>query len=128
MTPITCGWKIDPRALVDEKLDWEDRIPSELKSLWLQNFETLQELCEVQFNRCVVPVDAVSLDVDTIEFGDASESLYCAAIYARFLRKDGSYSCQLIFSRSKLVPKGMSIPRAELLAAHLNATIGHVAH
>ena len=53
----------------------------------------------------VVPVDAVSLDVDTIEFGDASESLFCAAIYARFLRKDGSYSCQLIFSRSKLVPK-----------------------
>ena len=127
-TPITCGWKIDLRTLVDEKLDWEDRIPSELKSLWLQNFETLQELCEVQFNRCVVPVDAVSLDVDTIEFGDASESLFCAAIYARFLRKDGSYSCQLIFSRSKLVPKGMSIPRAELLAAHLNATIGHVAH
>ena len=127
-TPITCGWKLDLRSLVDEKLDWEDRIPIELKSLWLQNFQTLQDLCEVQFNRCVVPADAVSLDVDTIEFGDASESLYCAAIYARFLRKDGSYSCQLIFSRSKLVPPGTSIPRAEFLAAHMNATIGHVAH
>ena len=127
-TPITCGWKVDLRTLVDDKLDWDDRIPNELKSLWLQNFQTLQDLCEVQFNRAAVPEDAVSLDVSTIEFGDASENLYCAAIYARFLRKDGSYSCQLIFSRSKLVPKGMSIPRAELLAAHLNATIGHVAH
>ena len=127
-TPITCGWKTDLRTLVDRKLDWDDRIPCELKSLWLQNFNTLQDLCEVQFNRAVVPADAVSLDVNTIEFGDASESLYCAAVYARFLRKDGSYSCQLVFSRSKLVPKGMSIPRAELLAAHLNATIGHVVH
>ena len=35
-------------------------------------------------------------------------------------------TCQLIFSRSKLVPEGMKLLRAELLAANLNASAGHV--
>ncbi|XP_066912130.1 uncharacterized protein [Clytia hemisphaerica] len=44
----------------------------------------------------------------------------CTAIYARFLRKDSTYSCQLIFARSRTVPKDMSMPRAELYAALVN--------
>ena len=125
-TPITCAWKLDLRTLVKRKLDWDDKVPSDLKSVWLQNFKTLKDLADVQFNRCVVPEDAVNLDINTVDLGDASGELHCAVVYARFLRKNGSYSSQRIFSRSKLVPDGMSIPRAELLAAHLNATIGHI--
>ena len=126
LVPITCGFKLDLRVLVIRKLDWDDPIPSDLKEIWLANFQTMKDLADLKYERCVVPEDAVSLEVNTIDLGDASESLVCAAIYARFLRKNGSYSCQLIFAKSKLVPDGMSIPRAELFAAHLNATIGHV--
>ena len=50
----------------------------------------------------------------------------CAAVYARFKLRDGSYSCQLVFSRSKIVPDDTSLPRAELLAALLNANVGHI--
>ena len=39
--------------------------------------------------------------------------------------KDGTFSCQLVFSRSKVVPEGTSIPRAELMAATMNAATGH---
>ena len=56
---------------------------------------------------------------------DAGESLVCAAIYVRFLRRDGSHSCQLIFSRTKIV-HDTSTPRAELVAAVLNASTSHV--
>ena len=35
-------------------------------------------------------------------------------------------SCQLIFARSKLLPKDISVPRAELMATTLNAVIVHV--
>ena len=125
-TPITSSMKLDLRTLVNRKLDWDDRVPSDLKKIWLANFKTIKNLAEVQFDRAIVPEDAVSLDVDTIDTGDASSSLACSAVYVRFKRKNGSYSCQLIFSRSKLVPEGMSLPRAELLAANLNATTGHV--
>ena len=126
VTPITCALKLDLRTLVNRKLDWDDKIPSDLKAIWIANFQTLQDLTDVKFSRTVIPDDAANLQIDTIDLGDASNLLVCSAIYARILRKNGSYSCQLIFSRSKLVPEGMSIPRAELYAAHLNATIGHV--
>ena len=48
----------------------------------------------------------------------------CVAIFARFLRRNGTYSCQLAFSRSKVVPDGLNQPRAELLAATLNTHTG----
>ena len=80
----------------------------------MANFQAIQDLSEVRFERAVVSVDAVSLNMETIDLGDASDSLVCSAIYARFLRKTGEYSCQLIFAISKLVPKGMSVPRAVL--------------
>ena len=56
---------------------------------------------------------------------DASESLACSALYVRFKRKNGLYHCQLLFARTKILPKDMGPPRAELFAAELNATTGH---
>ena len=47
-------------------------------------------------------------------------------IYARFKRCGGTYCCQLVFSRSRVVSQGMSQPRAELYAALINAFAGEV--
>ena len=41
-----------------------------------------------------------------------------------FLEGMGTYSCQLVFSRLKFVPDGLSQPRAELLAAALKTHNG----
>ena len=41
-------------------------------------------------------------------------------------RKKVGFSCQLIFARSKILPSDISVPRAELMAATLNAVVGHV--
>ena len=67
-----------------------------------------------------------NLDIVTIDTGDANSNLICIAIYARFELKNGTFSCQLVFSRSKIVPEGTSIPRAELMAANMNAATGHI--
>ena len=87
----------------------------------------MQDLRDVFFRRTVVPEDALNLDIETIDVADASSSLMCCAIYARFELKSGGYSCQLVFARSKLVPDDTSMPRAELSAAVMNASMGHVA-
>ena len=126
LTPITAGLKLDLHELVKRKLQWDDPIPDDLKPIWCSNFEMIEELQSFKFERAVVPVDAKSLAIDTIECADASRDIACVAIYVRFLRKCGEYSCQLIFARSKLVPDGMSIPRAELFAANINAHTGEV--
>ena len=126
ITPLTAAMKLDLHDLVQRKLDWDDRIPDDLRPVWLSNFDMINELKTVRFRRAVVPTAAVSMDINTLDFSDASKSMACVAIYARFLLKCGSYSCQLIFARSKLIPEGMTIPRAELLAANLNAHTGEV--
>ena len=126
ITPITAALKIDLRELTNRKLDWDDVIPDNLRPIWDSNFQLIQEINQLKFNRAIVPDDAVNLEINTIDSGDASKSIVCVAIHARFLKKDGSYSCQLVFSRSRLVPEGMTQPRAELFAATVNAHTGEV--
>ena len=125
VAPIVAGIKLDISTLHKRCVGWGDPIPSELKEIWIANFETITNLGEIKFKRAIVPNDAVNLDIETICSADASEQLVCATVHARFLRRDGSYSCQLIFARTKVV-HDLTMPRAELVAAVLNASTGHL--
>ena len=124
VAPIVAGMKLDLRNL--RKLQWEDTIPDALRQCWTSNFELIKELPTLRYQRCVIPEDAVSLEMETLEFGDSSESLACAAIYVRLKRANGMYSCQLILGRTKLLPEGSTVPRGELVAANISATSGFV--
>ncbi len=120
LAPITATFMLDLHALVIEKLDWDDN----LRSIWETSFQVMGEINDIKYKRAVVPEDAVDLNINTLEFGDASRVLVCAAIYVRFLRKCGSYSCQLILGKTRLVPDEMTQPRAELYAAVVNTHSG----
>jgi hypothetical protein len=126
LTPITAGMKLDLHELVQRGLDWDDIIPDNLRAIWKDHFEMMKEIPQIKYNRCIVPEDAASLDIETIGTGDASQSIACAAIYARYKRKNGNFSCQLVFARSKILPAGTTQPRAELIAATLNTHTGVV--
>ena len=117
--------KLDISQLHRVKLTWGDEIPNELKEIWASNFKTLDELRKIKFRRTIVPSNAKNLDIITLDTADASSKLICVAIYARFELKDNSFSCQLIFARSKVLPEDTSTPRAELMAATMNAATGH---
>ena len=84
ITPLTAMMKCDLHELVTRKLDWDDRIPDRLQHFWESHFEMIKKIKGIKFNRAVVPDDAISLDINTIDTGDASHHLACAAIYARF--------------------------------------------
>ena len=124
--PLIAQFKLDLHELCTYKIQWNDYIPDELFHKWKSNFDTMEKMREIKFQRCTIPADAVSLDMDTLEMGDSSAKMACSAIYIRFRKKDGSYSCQLVFARTKIIPSDMSLPRAELFAATLNATTGHI--
>ena len=85
----------------------------------------MQDIGNLRFQRLVVSKNAMNLDINTVDAADLSNKMSCIAMYARFLRGNGTYSCQLVFSRSKVVPDGVSQPRAELFAAALNAQNTH---
>ena len=111
-TPIIAHTKLDLHELVCRQLTWDDVIPDDLRDIWVSHMEMKKEIAKIRFNRAVVSADAVSINLDTIDFGDASKSMVCIAIYVRFLRRRGEYSSQLIFGRSKRVPDGMTQPCA----------------
>ena len=48
------------------------------------------------------------------------------AISPKFFRRNVTHSCQLNFSRSKLIPGGLSQPRSELLSPTMNIHTGHI--
>lgn len=126
VTPLTAAMKIDLHDLVTRGLNWDDQIPNDLKALWINHFEMIQEIKHLYFKRTIIPEDAESLAISTIDTADASPSLACVAIYARIKRKNGDFSCQLVLGRSRIVHDRMTQPRAELFAAVLNAHSGEV--
>ena len=121
VSPITASMKMDLQELVHRKLDWDDTITDDLRPIWESNFKIMKDIGTLCFKRAIIPKDAVDLNINTLDFGEARQSMVCVCIYARFKRRDGTYSCQLVFSRSRVVPQGMSQPRAELYAALINA-------
>ena len=126
LTPITASFKIDLHNLIERNIGWDDAIPDSLRPIWVSHFEMMEEIKNIRFSRCVIPVDAYNTEISTLDFGDASKSIAAVAIYARVRRKNGQYSSQLIFARSKIIPKSTSQPRAELMAAVLNSHTGEV--
>ncbi|XP_066918232.1 uncharacterized protein [Clytia hemisphaerica] len=126
VAPIIASLKLDVQQLVLRKLDWDDPIPEDLRPIWESNFELIKSIGTIKFKRAIVPEDALNLDINTLNFGDASKSMICSCVYARFKRRDGSFSCQLVFARTRVVPKDMSLPRAELYAALTTAYTGEI--
>ena len=127
IAPLVAQFKLDLSKLNRQySLGWNDVIPDSLRSCWVTHFQMIQELSTIRWKRAVIPSDAVSLEVSTIDCGDASSDIACAAIYVRYLRKNGQYSCQLIFARTKILPEGLTQPRRELVAALLCTHTGEV--
>ena len=126
LTPIIAGFKLDISQLHRSGLKWDDEIPENLRRIWSSNYEMIKEIKQFRYKRAIIPLDAKNLDIVSIDTGDSSSSLICSAIYARFEKKDGSFSCQLVLGRSKVLPEGITTPSGELMAAAMNAATCHI--
>lgn len=91
--PLTAMMKCDLHKLVIRKLNWDDKILDGLRHIWKLHFEIIQNIGNIKFNRAEVPDNASSVDINTINTGNASHQLACAAIYAQYKQKSGCYSC-----------------------------------
>jgi len=124
-SPITSKFKLDLHELCQRKLDWDDQVPGELLSTWVDNLEKIQDLRKISFNRTIIPADALNTQVQLIISVDASQDICVAAAHSRILLKDGSYECQLVMAKTKIV-SSITIPKAELKGALTGAVISHI--
>ena len=96
VAPLVSGMKLDINELTARKSNWDEPIPHDLKKTYFSYFEKMREIGEIKYYRAIVPNDALNMNIETIGTADASEYMICVAVYARFKRKNGSHSCQLV--------------------------------
>ena len=89
--------KMDLHNLVKRGLDLDDVLLHELRPIWTTHFEMIKKTGNLKFHRAIITADAVNINIHTIYTVDASNQIAYTAIYARFLRRNKSYLCQLMF-------------------------------
>jgi Pao retrotransposon peptidase len=115
--PVKLQMKISFQEL--NPLSWEDQVPDDLIDTWVSHFTLIENTRSLTIPRCIIPSDCQSTKVRLICLSDAAEGAGGTAIYGGVRLPDGSYSCSLLLSKSKLMSH--SIPRNELEAVVLMA-------
>ncbi|XP_054868580.1 uncharacterized protein LOC129349422 [Amphiprion ocellaris] len=115
---ILVGKRILQRMCQD-KLDWDEPLPEDLKPQWEAWLRDLQNLSTIKIPRCYVPstFDQVQ-QYELHSFSDASVSGYGVCSYLRTVTKSGEVHCALVMGKARVAPtKVTTIPRLELSAA-----------
>ena len=116
--PLKLQMKLDNVPL--KGLDWDSELPPDLQDIWTDRFKQMLSIPYMDAPRCIVPADAKNPDrLRLICMSDAAEEAGGCAIYGGFEREDGSFSCDLLLARSKLM--NQKVPRNELEGIKLMA-------
>ena len=119
LAPFVVRAKIGLQMCWRRGLDWDQPMPGELTKSWQSWTDELQQL-QVQMPRCFRETKSPVTEQSVHTFTDASEQAYGAVSYLRVLCEDGTVSVSFVAAKTRITPlRAVSIPRLELLAAHL---------
>lgn len=101
-------------------LDWGDVVPDDQHDMWIEHFLELEKAHQLTIPRCIVPT-TVGADwkIRLICLSDAAEGAGGTAIYGGIELPDGSFTCNLLLAKSRVMKQ--SVPRNELEAILLMA-------
>ena len=126
------GWfeplKLNMKLLLSglNGLDWKDPVPEEFVEPWVEHFTLMEAARDIRISRCIKP-EGTSPDIRLLCISDASDKAGGCAIYGGYQLPDGSYSCSLLCSKSRLMRN--TVPRNELeailLCAETSMTVQH---
>ena len=99
------------------KFDWDAKITdTQIISLWKNFIEDISHLSQIKISRNLF-LNKTKLKIQIQGFADASMLAYAACVYVQTLYSDGTVSCNLVSSKSRVAPiKTISLPRLELCA------------
>ena len=125
-TPVMIGLSKDLREAVKKTIGWDDPVPEEVRSKWVNNFWRLETLRGIKFQRARMPEDAASTEMNLIVAVDAAAEVKIVGAWGRFRLKNGEFSCQLVIGRSLLVGEDSTIPKNELDALTMGSNLGWI--
>lgn len=116
--PVIIVAKLIIQELWKLKLGWDETLPQNLHSKWLQLKNDLDNLNNLRIPRHAVISDYVEIELHG--FCDSSVQAYGACIYIRCKSSLGRFSSQLLCAKSRVAPlKQITLPRLELCGAVL---------
>jgi hypothetical protein len=115
-SPVSLVGKFIYREVCDQKLPWDKEIPQQLSTRWQKFQQNLPE--KLDFPRSLTSLEEPIEAVDLHTFGDTSKDGTSATVYAVVHQKSG-ISQGLIAAKSRLAKKELTIPRLELVSAHM---------
>ncbi|GBM21034.1 hypothetical protein AVEN_5752-1 [Araneus ventricosus] len=106
------------QELWQRKIPWDDEIPVDLQTLWLQWYSEHPQLSKLLIPRNILEcLDDAECKLELHTFSDASPKAYGADVYLRTIYKD-QVTVHLITVKTCVAPlKKISLPRLELLGA-----------
>lgn len=121
--PVIVKAKLIMQNLWKEKIDWDESLPLNIHSAWIDYKDQLPLLSQVSFQRRFLITEPVNIQLHG--FCDASEVAYGACLYIRSTDKNDKCFTRLICSKSKVAPLNskITIPKLELCAALLLAKL-----
>ncbi len=111
-------------AIAREVKGWDEKLSLNLLQRLLRWMQQLPELGHIQVPRCVKRA-AGARGATLHVFSDASGESYAAVAYLVTCCAGGQSTARLVLSRGRVAPaQTRSIPRLELLGAHLGVQVG----
>ena len=107
-------------------LPWDQKLSSEEENFWKTRLIQFVRFRDLSAPRCTIPPDSESSSgIRLICMSDAGASAGGAAVYAGRKLHDGTWTCSLLTSRSRLMKA--TVPRNELSAILMMAELAFVA-
>nr|CAH7734166.1 unnamed protein product [Callosobruchus chinensis] len=116
VSPCIITAKVQLQKLWLENLTWDQPLPNNILTSWLEFSTDLDQLNDLLIKRKVTCDNCSQISLHG--FADASESSYGACIYVVSRNANGDESSNLLCAKSKVAPlKSLTMPRLELCAA-----------
>jgi len=123
-------WLAEEKETDKKKKGWDTKLPADIQKEWNGLKAEIPVLNTISIPRCFFTMEQKKpVKISIFAFGDASNKAYATCIYLVGTHADGSFSRNIVLSKSRIAPKKMvetteetfSIVRLELLAALITA-------
>lgn len=119
-SPVSLVGKLLYREVCDQHLPWDQKVPETVAKQWKKFESSLPD--QVQVPRSLAGFKEAIEAIDLHAFGDTSGTGTAAAVYAVVYQASGANQ-GLLAAKSRLAKKGLTIPRLELVSAHMAANL-----
>ena len=104
--PLDLRLKNDLRKLILKDPDWDSPISSELRCRWVENFQILEDIRDICYVRCEIPIDALRNTARLWIQCDGADDGMIVVAHVGYEKSDGEWSNSHLIAKNLLSPSG----------------------